>query len=215
VAIVPGLSLVDPKPLPAKLRLLKAGITTPVQGFAPLPYVEAELAALGEQFAGALLIDESFDEASLRRELNDKPYDALHIASHAQFGSQLDQTFLVTYDGTLNISELAELVAATRFRDRPLELLSLSACETAVGDERSALGLAGASLKAGARSTLATLWFVNDLAASELVRDFYGELRAQTSRARALQQAQLRMMERRELRHPAHWSGFVIIGAWL
>ncbi len=58
-------------------------------------------------------------------------------------------------------------------RDKALELLILRACETASGDDRAALGLAGVALKAGARSALATLWYISDKAAGELVVDFY------------------------------------------
>lgn len=100
-------------------------------------------------------------------------------------------------------------------RDKPVELLTLSACQTAVGDDRAALGLAGVAVKAGARSALASLWFVDDSATSALMVKFYEFLRKPgTSKAEALQQAQLDLLSQRLFRHPAYWAAFLMIGNW-
>jgi hypothetical protein len=116
----------------------------------------------------------------------------VHIATHAQFGDSPSNSFLLTYDGRLSLDDLAALVERTRFGDQPLELLTLSACETAAGDERAALGLAGIALRSGARSALATLWPVNDQAASELIAEFYRQLASGgVSKAEALRRARL------------------------
>ncbi|MBW2288637.1 MAG: CHAT domain-containing protein, partial [Deltaproteobacteria bacterium] len=125
--------------------------------------------------------------------------------------------FLLAYDGRVSMDQLAAFVGATRFRaDEPLELLTLSACESAAGDDRAALGLAGVALRAGARSALATLWSVNDRATAELVVDFYGNLVVpDVSRARALQQAQVKMLSTRHYRHPGYWAPFLLISSWL
>ncbi len=73
----------------------------------------------------------------------------------------------------------------------PLELLFLSACETAAGDQRAALGLAGVALRAGARSVVGSLWPISDVATSDLVARFYDGLKdPSVSRAVALQRAQ-------------------------
>ncbi|HXZ85528.1 MAG TPA: CHAT domain-containing protein, partial [Myxococcota bacterium] len=150
-------------------------------------------------------------EAALRAE----PYGVLHIASHASFGASADDAYVVTWDGRLGARQLADLVELTRFRDRPLELLTLSACDTSVGDERAALGLAGLAVRAGARSTLGTLWPVDDQAAAELVGRFYRELaRPGGSRAEALRRAQRAVLAEPQLAHPAYWSPFVMIGSW-
>jgi CHAT domain-containing protein len=100
-------------------------------------------------------------------------------------------------------------------RKNPVELLTLSACQTAVGDERAALGLAGVAIKAGARSALASLWFVNDESTSKLVTEFYQQLQNPTlSKAQALQQAQKSLMEQ-GYQHPLYWAPFLLIGNWL
>jgi CHAT domain-containing protein len=95
--------------------------------------------------------------------------------------------------------------------------LVLSACQTAAGDDRAALGLAGVAIKAGARSALATLWFVNDQSTSLLITEMYGQMRENPSisKARALQAAQVKLLSDRRYRHPCYWSPYLIIGNWL
>jgi CHAT domain-containing protein len=103
-----------------------------------------------------------------------------------------------------------------KVRGQPLELLSLSACQTAAGDDRAALGLAGIAIKAGARSALATLWFVNDEASSALVVEFYRQLKNPSmSKAMALRQAQLKVLENPEYQHPIFWAPFLLLNNWL
>lgn len=97
-----------------------------------------------------------------------------------------------------------------------MELLTLSACQTAAGDDRAALGLAGVAVKAGARSALATLWFINDQATALLITEFYHQLRdPDLSKAKALQRAQLILLNDRRYQHPGYWSPFLLIGNWL
>jgi CHAT domain-containing protein len=92
----------------------------------------------------------------------------------------------------------------------------LSACETAMGDDQAALGLAGVAIKAGARSALATLWSINDRASSALVMEFYRQLGdSSVSKAVALQRAQLKMLADSAYDHPAYWSPFLLLNNWL
>ena len=116
----------------------------------------------------------------------------------------------------LSMDALGKLIGVTAYRKQPVELLTLSACQTAAGDDRAALGLAGVAVKAGARSALATLWFINDKASSVLVTGFYERLREPgVSKAKALQRAQVEMLGDRFYRHPIYWSPFLMIGNWL
>jgi CHAT domain-containing protein len=95
-------------------------------------------------------------------------------------------------------------------------LLTLSACQTAAGDDRAALGLAGVAVKSGARSALATLWAINDQASAMLVTEFYRQLlKENVSKAQALQRAQNALMQNVRYRHPGYWSPFLLIGNWL
>jgi CHAT domain-containing protein len=107
------------------------------------------------------------------------------------------------------------MVRFAKFRETPLELLVLSACETAAGDERAALGLSGVALRAGARSALGSLWAVSDAAAAKLIPGFYQALQTPgVSRAMALSLAQRELLKTRQFRHPFYWSPFLLIGAW-
>jgi CHAT domain-containing protein len=128
----------------------------------------------------------------------------------------VNDSFLLTFDGKLTMQTLDQLIGLFRFRQEPLELLTLSACQTGVGDDRAALGLAGVALKAGARSALATLWFINDEASATLISEFYRQLRdSGLSKAVALQRAQIKLLNDRIYGHPAYWSPFLLMNNWL
>jgi CHAT domain-containing protein len=217
LAITPGLKLTDPRPLDRRrLRILAVGVTEAVQGFAPLPEVEREIANVREVFGGTTLLNEQFSVARLDQELKQGAYTILHVASHGEFGGEVDKTFLLAFDGKVTMDRLDRLIGALKYRDEPLELLTLSACDTAEGDDRAALGLAGVAVKAGARSAVATLWSVNDEASAGLIADFYRELKDPTvSRGVALQRAQMKVLSDPRYEHPGFWSPFLLINNWL
>ena len=217
VGITPSLNLTDPRPIKREdIKLLAVGVTEAVQGFPALPNVSAELQALHTLLGGETLVDKEFLAANLEKKLKDEQFTIVHVASHGEFGNEVDKTFLLTFDDKLSLDRLNQMVGVFRFRDDPLELLTLSACETAAGDDRAALGLAGIAIKAGARSALATLWNINDEASVDLVVDFYRGLKdPSVSRAVALQRAQIKMLENPRYEHPGFWSPFLLINNWL
>ena len=217
VATTPGITLTDPRPLAVRpQQVLLNGLTQSVQGFPALPNVAKELQAVLEINGGKVLQDKDYVVKNLEQEFSQHAFTVVHIASHGQFSSDPKQTFLLTYDGKLTMDELEKLIAPSRFRDQPLELLVLSACETAVGDDRAALGLAGVALKAGARSAVASLWFINDESSALMVTDFYRNLQQPgLSKAKALQQAQVALIGDERFSHPAYWAPFLLIGNWL
>jgi CHAT domain-containing protein len=140
----------------------------------------------------------------------------VHFASHAVFTGNPETSFLLTHDGRLTLDRMGDMIGQTRFRDTPLELLVLSACETAAGDEGAALGLAGVAIRSGARSALGSLWKITDVAAYELMVAFYEELKdPSVSKARALQLAQTRLFEGDRFAHPYYWSPYLLISNWL
>ena len=217
IATTPGLNLTDPRPLARKKpNLLVSGLTDGVQGFSPLPNVDLELEAVAKIFSSTIFKNQQFSEANLQDALTVTPYSIVHIASHGQFDSDPKKTFILTYNGKLSMDKLENLMGLSKFRDQPVELLTLSACQTAVGDDRAALGLAGVAVKAGARSALASLWFINDAATSILVADFYKQLQTTSlSKAQALQAAQVNLQKKEQYSHPAYWAPFLLIGNWL
>jgi CHAT domain-containing protein len=218
VAITPGLTLTEPRPIDrGRVQVLAAGITESVQGYPPLEAVGLEIAAVAGAFPGRQLVDAEFLTERFESAVAARPFGIVHIASHGEISADSSESFLLTWDGRYSMDQLANLVGTMRFRDdQPLELLALSACQTAAGDDRAALGLAGVALRSGARSALATLWSVDDRASAALVTEFYAQLgNPEVSRARALQRAQLKLIHLHHYRHPGYWSPFLLISSWL
>ncbi len=217
IALTPGLQLVDPHPLEqVKLKTITAGLTKSRQGFSPLNYVDSELKEIGKMVDGVTLLNQNFTAKALQQEIKFTDYPIVHIATHGQFSSTLEDTFLLAWDERININEL-DSILQTRdpSQDNAIELLVLSACETASGDKWAALGLAGMAVRAGARSTLATLWSVNDRATSKLMSDFYHELAdKKLPKADAVRQAQLSLLHS-SYKHPFYWAPYVLLGNWL
>jgi CHAT domain-containing protein len=216
-AITPGLNLTDPRPLRRdQVRVLSLGLTQSVQDFPGLPYVSGELQAIHDLLGGRSLLNQDFVAARVEEELRREPFSIVHIASHGHFGKDVEDTFLLTFDARLTMDRLSDYVGLFRFREEPLDLLTLSACETAAGDDRAALGLAGIAVRAGARSALATLWHVNDPASYRLVIEFYRQIRNPgVSRAAALRAAQLALLKDPRYDHPCFWAPFLLINNWL
>ncbi|HEY9743555.1 MAG TPA: CHAT domain-containing protein [Coleofasciculaceae cyanobacterium] len=221
VALSPSLQLLEPKPLSEKqLEVLAAGIFQKLPDVpAPaLPEVEHELEQISQATKSLVLRNQEFTHLALENTINSRPFSVLHLATHGQFSSQPDQTYIYAWDDRINVNELNTLLRSREQR-RPdaIELLVLSACETASGDKRAALGLAGVAVRAGARSTLATLWSVNDKSTAELMSQFYKTLshRANSTmtKAKALQSAQLELLRRYEA--PFYWAPYVLVGNWL
>ncbi len=217
LAVTPGLTLIAPQRLPREnARILVAGINQAVGAFQPLPHVAHELKAIQGLYDATLLVNKDFTIDNMARAYQKTPFTMIHIASHARFYSDPEQTFLLAFDGKLTPNRLQNMIEQGRFREKAVELLTLSACETAAGDERAALGLAGVGVKAGARAVLASLWLVNDQSTAQLTTAFYQRLRdSSLSRAQALQKAQLQLLQTGRFRHPAYWAAFVLIGNWL
>ncbi len=217
LATTPGLTLTSPKPIDrSNVTVLANGLTVSVQGFSPLPNVSRELRSIESLYAAEVYEDEDFEIAEVGKEMSEGDYSIVHIATHGQFDSDHRKSFLLTYDDRLTMNQLEMTVGSRRYGEQPVELLVLSACETAAGDDRAALGLAGVALKAGARSAVASLWFINDVSTSVLISDFYRQLKdPDNSKANALQLAQLSLINSEEYRHPAYWAPFLLIGNWL
>jgi CHAT domain-containing protein len=216
LALTPGLQLLPSQPLERQqLRALLAGLTEARQGFPALRFVDQEFAQIRTELPSQELLNQSFTDNNLRSQVNAANFPIVHLATHGQFSSQAEDTFILTWDQRLDIDQLNALLRR-RTGGQPIELLVLSACETATSDRRAALGLAGIAVRAGARSTLASLWLVNDKAASSLIGRFYKELAdIRVTKAEALRKAQLSLLRQEEYRHPYFWSSFVLIGNWL
>ena len=219
IALTPSLRLLAPRSLAREnLSVLAAGLSEAREDFTALPGVEAEVSQIASLVKSEIILNRDFTENRLRDKTESSPLPVVHIATHGQFSSKAEETFLVAWDGRINIKEFNELLRSRETDStHPLELLVLSACQTAAGDKRAALGLAGFAVRSGARSTLATLWQVNDDSTAIAMALFYQELIQQpnTSKAKALRAAQLALLKDSKFQHPFYWAPFVLVGNWL
>jgi CHAT domain-containing protein len=218
IALSPGLQLLEPRSLKRQqLKALMGGLTEGRQGFASLPAVQLELNQIASDVRSEILLNQRFTKQGLEQQINDAPFPIIHLATHAQFSSKAENTFLLTWDGRINVKEFDSLLRTRERQDtNPIELLVLSACQTATGDKRAALGLAGLAVRSGARSTLATLWSVRDRSTAALMAEFYQKLtQTEVSKAEALRQAQLALLKNSQYQHPYYWAPFVLVGNWL
>jgi CHAT domain-containing protein len=177
---------------------------------------EARLAAVtdGRRIDHSRVI-ENFKKADLVQALTREQVDVLHLATHASFNGRSDRAFIVANGEVILLSELRQILSANRTRGDELDLLVLSACETAVGDDEASMGLAGAAVQAGARSAIASLWPVNDVGTAELMKDFYQLYRDGRSKSAALREAQLKLIDGGGVNaNPTIWAAFTLLGAW-
>ncbi len=221
LAVSPSLQLLPPKSLPnTQLQVLAAGISQKIPGFSgsALPKVKDELKQISEVAESVVLSNQEFTGHALESKINERPFSVVHLATHGQFSSSPDQTYIRAWDKRININELKTLLE-NRAENQPdaIDLLVLSACETAEGDKRAALGLAGVAVRVGVRTTLATLWEINDTSTAELMGQFYKTLsnpsNSTVSKAKALQSAQLELL--RKYKYPSRWASYVLVGNWL
>jgi CHAT domain-containing protein len=229
--------------MPVPGRMLLGGSSRFPNGLADLPLVRQELQTLAAENSSDLLLDSGFSERSLLLAAGSTNYRRVHLATHAEFrGGRPTVARLYTSSGELNLSDLARTLREGPSRGG-LDLLSLSACRTALGDEQSELGLVGLALRTGSRSALGTLWFVDDAVSSAFFVEFYRQLGRGLPKDEALRvtrlafrQGTIRLQDDRivdaqaktlvaglspgdrlrlaeGLRHPYFWAGMTLSGS--
>ncbi|WP_322648128.1 CHAT domain-containing protein [Nostoc sp. ChiVER01] len=221
ISLAPGLQLIEPKSLQkVQLNGLIAGVSEQRQiegrSFSPLKNVEIELRQIQSAIPkNTELFNQTFTKTNLENQIKKIPYTVVHIATHGEFSSNPDKTFILTWEQLLKVKDFDNLIRLSGQRESSaIELLVLSACETAQGDNRATLGLAGIAVRAGARSTLATLWTVDDESTAEFMSQFYQELENnKVTKAEALRRAQLKVLTDYEI--PYFWAPYILVGNWL
>ncbi|MCC5637844.1 CHAT domain-containing protein [Nostoc sp. CHAB 5844] len=193
--------------------------------FNKLEYLSLELEAINKTFPKSKKLEnEQFLPENFQKEIQNKAYPIIHILTHAQFGIIPEDTFLVAGNNQkLTINQLEMILRQSGNVSNSVELLTLTACETATGNDRATLGLAGVALQAGTKSALASLWPVDDESTAYLIAEFYDKLRnSGMSKAQALQAAQVALINAKQTPeiddrydHPYYWSAFILIGNWL
>jgi CHAT domain-containing protein/predicted negative regulator of RcsB-dependent stress response len=219
IALTPGLQLLNPRPLQERsLSVLTAGLSASRQGFSALPNVISEVKEIQSTVPAKVLLDKAFTEKALKEALNNQTSPIVHLATHGKFSSKKEETYVLTWDERLEIITLNDLLQVSELNQAgPIELLVLSACETATGDKQAALGMAGMAVRAGARSTIASLWQINDEATAIFMNQFYKELaKRKATKAEALRLAQIAVLKEPRFRqHPYFWAPYVLVGNWL
>ncbi|NJN76668.1 MAG: CHAT domain-containing protein [Synechococcaceae cyanobacterium RL_1_2] len=237
VGLMPSLSLTDTRYVDIKdLSVLAMGAET-FPDLQPLPAVPVELDVISNRlWNGAKFLNEDFNLKNLKGVRENTPYGILHLATHAEFkaGTAAD-SYIQLGQEKLTLDKLDEL----SLNDPPVELMVLSACRTALGDEEAELGFAGLAVMAGVKSALGSLWYVSDEGTLGLMTTFYKDLLTAPIKAEALREAQLQMLQGttrlangqletpaglvelppnlaqlsdRDFSHPYYWSAFTMIG---
>ncbi len=219
VAVTSGLELLEPKILQREqLNAMLAGLTESRQGYPPLKNVDLQLNQISAEISSQILLDREFTVLNFQNQLQSLSFPVVHIATHGQFSSQPEETFIIAWDNPIDLNKLSNLLKnSLETKSEPIELLVLAACETAQGDKRATLGLAGIAINAGARSTLATLWKVpGDDSPGDLLSQFYQELseNPDLTKAEVLRRAQLEFLKDDSRNRPYFWAPYILLGNW-
>ena len=222
LAVTPQLKLFAPKASTAPLKILTGGVDIPqtIEGiaFPGIEQVQQELIQIPTEVGIDLpLLNEEFTKVNIEQNLKQGDFSAIHWKTHGIFSSNPAETFLVAYQDSIKPGELQDLIREASQRGvEPIELLVLSACESARGDNRAVLGLAGLTVRTGVRTTLSTLWRADDRATTLLMNKFYQQLaQTGTNKAEALRQAQLSLMQEEGYFAPYYWGTYLLVGNWL
>lgn len=218
VAIAPRLQIFVPKQTPQNLNVLTGGVGIEQDNFPfpPIYELEAELKTISEiTKSNPPILNEDFTKENLHKQLDSGNFSAIHIKSHGKFSSDPEETFIVAYKAKINSKDLADLIQlGGKEKTKPLELLVLSACETAQGDNRAVLGLTGIAVRLGSRSAISSLWTAQDERNTELMTQFYTELLTSgITKVKALQMVQLSLLKQGY--SPYIWANYILVGNWL
>jgi len=237
---IPSFSLTDTRyhPLQQSSILAMGASEFPHSGHQPLPAVSVELNAIAPP--GQSFLNQDFTLNNLKNQRHRNPFDIIHLATHASFQPlNSDSAYIQFWDEKIGLTGLRNV---EWYAGRPVQLLVLSACETAIGNPRTEMGFAGLAVQAGVKSALASLWRINDLATLPLMTEFYAQLGREEVKikAEALRQAQLSLLRGRvrvelgqlrgadtaislpselssgqgtDFSHPYYWAGFTIVGS--
>ena len=246
VATVPSFGLTDTRYVSLDQSSILAMGASEFSEQAALPTMPIELEAIvSEPRQGEVFINEQFTIENFKAQnQRENPFPIVHLGTHAEFkAGSLNDSYIQFYDDRLKIPQLQDLSNELGWNSdaTPIELLVLSACETALGDEEAELGFAGLAVQAGVKSALASLWYVSDVGTLALMGEFYDRLDDTLIKAEALRQTQLKMLQGNvkvnnkqvelsngqnlglppefpegtlTLDHPYFWSSFTLIGNW-
>jgi CHAT domain-containing protein len=193
IATSPNFSMINPKFKSIRnSQVLAMGAST-FTNQNPLPAVPIELRLITQDLGGGLsFLNQPFTISNLISQRQQQPFEIVHLATHADFNSgSPDRSYIQFFDGQLFLNDLSKLGLS----DPPVQLLVISACQSAVGNKNAELGFAGLALKSGVATVVASLWYVSDEGTLALMNEFYRQLRTAPIKAEALRQAQIAMIK--------------------
>jgi CHAT domain-containing protein len=217
IALTPGLQLVPPQEVANRqYKAFLGGISEERQGYAALPEVRQELDYISKLIPSQKLLNTEFSQNKATSNLAIDSSSIVHLATHGEFSSDPAKTFILTWDNQLNLNQLNNLLQNRNLQSgKAIDLLVLSACQTATGDNRATLGLAGMAVRARTKSTIASLWSVNDQSTRLLMNNFYENLTVKKlGKAESLKLAQQSLLRNPNYRSPYYWAPFVLVGNW-
>ena len=194
----------------SRVKVAAFGLSLEREGWSPLSSVPRELAQVTETVKGRKFLNTNFTSDIFEQQLNQNKYSLVHVATHGSFGGIAENSFILAYDKLLNALELKDILSQSQ---ENIDLLVFSACETAVGGDFSALGLAGVALRSGVSSTLGSYWGVEDSEQPKLMKQFYTNIfEKKLNKAEALRQLQVEQIKQTVF--PNIWAAFTLIGDW-
>ncbi len=239
LGLIPSLSLTDTRYNNIQNMHVLAMGATKFSDQKPLPAVPVELSVITSSlWQGKSFLNEAFTLENLKTQRQQQPFGIIHLATHATFQPGApSNSYIEFWDTKLRLNQMSDL---DWHQNPPVELLVLSACRTALGNEQSELGFAGLAVQSGVKSALGSLWFVSDEGTLALMTQLYQQLKLAPIKAEALRQAQLAMMKGqvriagdqlvssgesvtlppelakqrgKNFQHPYFWAGFTMIGS--
>ncbi|NEP58104.1 MAG: CHAT domain-containing protein [Symploca sp. SIO2G7] len=222
IATAPSLKIFLPKASGQRLSFLIGGVGLGQNiNSKEFPEINKELnkelnQTLKNFTASKPLVDENFTLKNIQQQLKSGKFSAIHWKTHGEFSSDPENTYIVAHETLIKAKELSNLIQVSRkIRGEPLELLVLSACSTAQGDNRAVLGLGGIAARAGVRSVLSTLWPAKNNFDTEFMARFYEKLSQGVTKAQAVRDTQRDFISEGRYEIPYYWANYVLVGNWL
>ncbi len=195
IGVTPSLFVTDTNSVNLKnSSVLAMGATTfPVNPELPdIPAVKVELSGIMRLWPGQVFLNEEFTLENLKYQLQQNSSKIIHLATQSEIRSgTLNSSYIQLWDRKLRINQMGQL----NWNKLPVELLVLSGCQSILGDSEFMFGYSGEAIKAGVNSVIGTLWYINDAATALLMVEFYNQLRTAPTKAEALRQAQVAMLQ--------------------
>jgi CHAT domain-containing protein len=246
LALIPSFSLTDTRYQGLQgTKMLGMGITQSTGGQSPLPSVAVEVPTLTSKiWQGTGYLDQQSTIEQFKTLTQQERFSIIHLATHASFNpGRVNQSYIQFWNERLTLPQLRSISLNQKWTAAPnVEMLVLSACQSALGNNEAELGFTGLAVQSGVKTAVGSLWSVSDEGSLGLMSEFYRSLRTAPIRAAALREAQLGLLKgqvkavdgqlqlrdgtkvalpdgtaqqkNQSFAHPYYWSAFTMVGNW-